>query len=134
MKRYVISSIIGGSGEEGDDYRVAVADHGVSYSAVMPDPDPVTGAPKKNWALVLVSAADLRALLKDARIDALPDFPLDGKVSGINGPAKTAMLNAMTRRGISTGNVGNTDGFRDIVRHIGQQLIASFDESNFDVQ
>lgn len=131
MKRYYLSDIIG-DGTEENPFRPAVADLGVAWSGSIPT-DPDTGKPLKTWALVIVSAANHAALRADNRIAALPDFPLDGKVSAINTTTKNGMLNALTKRGIDTSFVGNADGYRDVIRGVGRAADPVFDENNFDV-
>lgn len=131
MKRYYISPIVG-TGDETDPYRPKVADHGVSWVGVIPS-DPVTGKPISTWALVVVEAINHAALLADSAIDALPEFPLDGKVSAINTGTKNTMVSRLQARGIDTAFIGNSDGYRDVIRGIGVQLDPTFNENNFDV-
>lgn len=130
MKRYYLSPIVG-TGDETDPYRPKVADYGVNWVGVIPSLP--TGQPAFSWALVLVEAVNHGKILADAAIDALPDFPLDGKVSAIQTATKNRMLEAMTARGINTSFVGSADGYRDVVRGIGRALEATFDENHFDV-
>ena len=136
-KRYYLSNIIG-DGTDSDPtpttgpFRVAIADLGVSFVAQIPT-DPVTGRPTKTWALALVNTDNHARLINTPGVDALPDFPLDGKVSAVNNITKTKMLASMTRRGIDKGFVDGTDGYRDVIRGIGKQVDQSFDENNFDV-
>lgn len=131
MKRYYISPIVG-TGAEDDPYRPKVADYGVSWVGVIPS-NPDTGRPVYPWCLVLVEAINHAALLADGAIDALPEFPLDGKVSAITRATKTRMSTALSKRGIDTSFIGSADGYRDVIRGIGRSLEASFDENGFDV-
>ena len=131
MKRYYLSPIIG-DGTEFDPFRPKVADHGVAWVGSIPS-DPNTGHPLFGWTLVLVDAVNHGKILADQTIDALPDFPLYGKVSAINTATKNAMLGKLQARGIDTAFVGNADGYRDVIRGIGQKLEATFSENNFDV-
>lgn len=131
MKRYYLSNIVG-TGDDMDPYRPKVADHGVSWVGVIPS-DPVTGKPVSTWALVLVEAINHAALLADGAIDALPVFPLDGKVSAIQTATKNAMVSDLQARGIDTAFIGNADGYRDVIRGIGRTLEPAFDENHFDV-
>lgn len=131
MKRYYLSPIIG-DGSESDSFRPKIADYGVSWVGVIPS-DPVTGRPLHEFALVLVEAVNHAAILADTTIDALPDFPLDGKVSAINTATKNRMISTLERRGIDTSFVSNADGYRDMIRGIGKGLDLNFDENHFDV-
>jgi hypothetical protein len=131
MKRYYISPIIG-DGTEENPFRPKVADHGVAWVGSIPS-DPDTGHPLFAWTLVLVNAINHGPLLADQTIDAMPDFPLDGKVNAINTATKNAMLSKMQARGINTEFIGNADGYRDVIRGVGQKLEPTFSENNFDV-
>ncbi|MBA3622931.1 MAG: hypothetical protein H0W48_00375 [Methylibium sp.] len=136
MKRYYLCDVIG-DGQDAEPtattgpFRPAVADKGVLWAGVIPTgPD---GRPLKPWCLVIVDAPNHAPVLADQRVDRLPDFPLDGKVSAVNAATKTAMLNAMTKRGIDTSFVTGADGYRDVIRGIGRSLDAAFDENALDV-
>ncbi|MBK5203859.1 MAG: hypothetical protein JJD98_00170 [Polaromonas sp.] len=131
MKQYYLCDIIGDGSEE-NAYRPAVSDHSVSWVGSIPS-DPVTGHPISTWALVLVATNNHAKLRNKPGIDALPDFPMDGKVSAINTATKNAMNLVLERRSIPTGLFGNADGYRDVIRGIGRQIDPAFDENNFDV-
>lgn len=131
-KRYYLADIIGTGEADVDDYRPAVADYPVNWVGSFPV-NLQTGTPLKSWTMVMVETANHAQLLSDPRIDPLPDWPLDGKVSGINTVTKNAMLTAMAQRGISTAAVAGTDGYREIIRMIGTEANATFDENAFDV-
>lgn len=129
-KRYYISPIIG-DGSIDNPYRPKVADHGVAWSGAIPTgPD---GKPVKPWALVIVAAKNHAPLVADRDLDALPDFPLDGKVSAIQTATKNAMKNKLAARGIATAFIDGTDGYREVIRGVGRMLEPTFDENNFDV-
>lgn len=135
-KRFYVTKIRG-DGTEDNPYRPAVADHGVNWSgSIVTDNDessPNYGKPLYADCLVVV-ATDKHAKLKaDPDIDALPDYPLDGKVSSINTATKNGMIAALKKRGFSTADVSSTDGFRDLVQSIGRQRDPAFDVDNFDV-
>lgn len=131
MKRYYLSPIIG-TGAEDDPFRPKIADYGVRWVGSIPS-DPTTGRPLFTFALALVAAANHASILADQAIDALPDFPLDGKVSAINTGTKNRMVAALQARGIYTAFIGNSDGYRDVIRGIGKALDPDFDENHFDV-
>lgn len=131
MKRYYVSPIIG-TGDIDDPYRPKVADHGVAWSGVIPTD--AAGKPTSAWCLVIVSAQNHSAILSDKDIAALPDFPLDGKVSSIHTATKNTMKANLGKRGIVTGFIDGTDGYREVVRGVGRLLQADFDENAFDVE
>lgn len=130
-KRYYICDIIG-TGDETDPFRPAVADHGVAWAGVI-DSDPETGQPIHETTLVVVETENHAALRKDNRIDALPDFALDGKMTAINTQARNGMLNALQKRGFVTSAINNADGYRDALQQIGRQRGKAFDIDQFDV-
>lgn len=131
MKRYYISKIIG-TGSMQDPYRPAVADEGVSWVGDIPsDPD---GRPLYDTCLVLVNSKVHSKLRTHPDIDALPDFPLDGKVSAIQQQTKTGMITALKKRGFDTAGLENKDGYRDVLQSIGKQRSPHFDLDNFDVE
>lgn len=129
-KRFYLCDIIG-DGDEFNPYRPAVADYGVAWVALIPS-DQSTGRPLFDWTLVRVAAPNHSTLVKVC--DPMPDFPMDGKVSGINQATKATMkANIRARMGGTAGWVDNTDGYRDVVRGVGQHLYPQFNENNFDV-
>lgn len=130
-KRYYISKIVG-DGTEGNAFRAKVEDYGVQYSAEIQS-DPVTGLPLKDWCLCVVAAKDHSQLRKDADIDPLPDFPMDGKVSSIHTNTKNDMVNKLKKRNINTAFLASTDGYREVIKEVGKQLNPNFDENALDV-
>ena len=129
-KRFYLCDIIG-DGDEFNPYRAAIADSKVAHVAVIPS-DPDTGAPLFSWALVRVAAKNHSALATVC--DPLPDFPMDGKVSGINTATKATMkARVRDRTGASAAWIDGTDGYREVIRTLGQILEPGFSENNFDV-
>lgn len=130
MKRYYISDIIGTGGFD-DSIRPAVADLNVNWvGAIESGPD---GLPIHPDCLVMVDTVNHAALKSDPRIDSLPDFPLDGKVSSINATTKSEMDAALTRRGFDMSGLNSSDGYRQVLDKIGKQRSAAFDIDTFDV-
>lgn len=130
-KRYYISNIVG-TGSEFDPFRPRIADYGVSWVGSVPT-DPVTGRPLNTDCVVIVATANHAVLRGDAAIDAMPDFPLDGKVAAITNTTKTAMLNMLSARGFDITGLGNTDGYREVIQKIGLQRSPGFNVDSFDV-
>jgi len=132
-KRYYLADIILVTNSEGEqEYTTALAKYPVISQAGFPV-NPENGEPLRNWTLAQVESVDHAPLLADPRLDALPDFPLDGKVSSINTAAKNAMLAAMQRRGIDTASVTGTDGYREVIQLIGVAANATFNVNSFGV-
>ena len=130
-KRFYLCDIIG-DGTEDNPFRVAVANLNVAWVATIPS-DPVTGRPLFDWAIVRVAAGNHSEIIKIC--DALPDFPMDGKVTGINLSTKAAMKSKVkARMGGNVAWIDNTDGYREVIRTIGKHLSPDFDENNFDVE
>lgn len=130
-KRYYISDIILVTGSDFDYYAPAVADLGVNWvGAIESGPD---GKPLYTDCIVMVNTPNHAVLRSDPRIDSLPDFPLDGKLNAINGPTKSNMDAALTRRGFDLTGINSSDGYRDVLQKIGQQRSAAFDIDKFDV-
>jgi hypothetical protein len=131
VKRYYLSEIVQ---DASGVIAPAAAESGLNYVVLYPPDDPATGLPPIGGrCLVLVSGANHAAALADARNDALPDFPLDAKVSALKTSTRVAARQALQRRGFDVSAIDNADGFRDVIRAVGRQLDAHFDENNFDV-
>lgn len=131
MKRYYVCDIIGDGSFE-NPYRAAVADGTVNAAVTMPNSDPNTGAPLGNWCLCMVATGNHARLNGRAGIDAMPDFPLDGKVSAIQTATRNAVSARLSARGIPD-VFSNSDGYREVIRKLGQQLQPDFSENNFDI-
>jgi len=132
-KRYYLCNIIG-DGSDDNPFRPAVADYdtaGVSWSGVF-QRDP-SGRPIHADCLVIVDTEDHSLLRRDAHLDPMPDFSLDGKMSAINKVVKTAMTNALKRRGFDVSGITNTDGYREALQQIGMQRSGAFDIDKLDV-
>ena len=123
-KRYYLCDVVAKQQEDGSTANVAViADYDVSFVAV-------TGS---GQALCLVNADNHTQLLNDNRIDALPIFPLDAKISAMHITSKNEMMSNLTKRNFSTGLISPDDGYRDVIKNIGKSLTLAFDENNFNI-
>lgn len=131
MKRYFLSPIVG-DGSIDNPYRAAVQDYPCNVSAVIPS-DPTTGKPLYDWALCIVAAPNQTPLLKDNSLGPLPDFPLDAKMSAMAQASSQAMDATLRRFGVNLAGVNTSDGYRQAIRSIGQQLQADFDENGLDI-
>jgi hypothetical protein len=134
-KRYYITRIIG-DGSEDNPYRGKVSLYNVGQATSIPSDDdpesPNYGKPLYEYGLSLVNTADHTALAADPEIDALPDFPLDGKFMGISEVVRSAMLSSLQARGYSVTGINDVDGYRDVIEWIGKQREACFNIDNFD--
>lgn len=131
-KRYYLCTIIGDGSEE-EPFRPAVASLDVSWVS-LDKPNPEGGPPLLPWALVLVATANHAACQAISGVDALPDFPLDARMSAMSAAARTDMLDALAARGISTAALSLSDGYRELINSIGNLLQPGFSVENFDVQ
>ena len=135
-KRYYLSPVIERESPLGfgTEYLPKIkVDHPTVSSVQVIPLDPETGRPRFPWCLVLVAARDHGPLQRDTALGHLPDFPLDGKVSAINVLARTRMNQALEKFGIDTAFIQGTDGYRDVIRTVGQLLTPAFHEDAFDV-
>ncbi len=145
-KRYYLSSIVG-TGTIDDAFRAKLGDlckqqtdaGNKSLCAQFIGTDPTTGHPLKPWALCIVGSLNHQPFIGVTGIDALPDYPLDGKVAAIQRNKLLALIAALNARGVDVtqfltnpdGSI-KADGFRDAIRGMGQQLNTAFSEDNFD--
>lgn len=130
MKRYYICDVIGDNLEEA--VRPIIANYKVNWVAEIKT-DPTTGLAAIPWAIVKVATNNHNILRNQPGIDPLPDFPLDGKVSAIQTATKNDMISRLVNRGIDTTFITNSDGYRDILRHLGRLLSTNFHEDAFDI-
>ncbi len=131
-KRYYLCDIVG-DGTDENPFRPAVANlPGVAWSGEIPTgPD---GRPLFGWCLVIVGTKNHAEVRKLTGVDACPDFPLDGKLAGINQITLQAFKNRMTARGLNyDGMVLSSDGYRELVDKIGKRLNPLFDVNRLDV-
>jgi hypothetical protein len=130
-KRYYISDIVYNDDLGWTTKALAEAGQGVRVVADIPSgPD---GRPLHTQALCLVAAKDHARFVAIEGVDALPDFPLDGKVSAINTVTLNATKSMLRRRGLSDAIVDGKDGYRDLIRAAGRAFKPDFDENKFDV-
>jgi hypothetical protein len=131
MKRYYISKVVG-TGVFGDTYRAKVADYGVPYAAVIPTDD--QGKPKFGYCFVLAGGRSHALLRADPDIKPLPDFPLDGKLSGIQTQVMDAAEASLRDTGFIVSNLSNSAGYRDWLKSIVAQQDPLVNIDNMDVQ
>ena len=137
MRRYYIADILG-DGTEENPYRTAVSgipDTNVAAEITThPLGHPQQGHPVFTSCLAFVAAKDHAEIRALPGVDPLPDFPLDGKVSAINAATKGLMKAALTRRGLDADSIVDAkDGYREVIRGIGQHFNPQFSEDRFHV-
>lgn len=132
-KRYYLCDVIGDGQSEETSYRPAVA--GIEGAQWVWDmPTDAQGQPVQTWGLTLVAARNHAPLRSVQGVDPMPDVSLDVRVSAIEAGAKAAMKAAMTRRGLNANAiVDGTDGYREVIRAVGQVANPAFDENALDI-
>lgn len=134
MKRWVISKIVLDDVSGESVYRMAIQRYpDFSYVFGEIPTDPETGIPTKEFGFALVASDDMHRFADDPDVYVLPDFPLDAKVGAMHAATKTKMRSYLAKYGIPTSIADNADGFRDVIRGIGQIINPNFIEDSFDV-
>lgn len=121
-KRYYLCDVVG-DGTPENPFRSCASDYTVA----------VASAIKDGVAFSAVTTENHGQLIADNRINALPDFPLDGKINAMQGAAKTQMQTDVAARGLDISAISSADGYRDVIRAIGLQLSPHFNENNFGI-
>lgn len=128
--RYYLCDVIG-AGTEDSPYRADLADapgiNGIS-AVIASGPD---GRPLYPYALCVVEADDHQQLRTRPGVDALPEVSLDTRANAISQAARSRMDAALSRRGIPSGGVDTAEGYRDLIRVLGQRLEPAFDPDRF---
>lgn len=126
-KRFYVSKVELIEGGDGLEARVAAAKYGaVVAQNINIGPD---GQPTSTWTLAIIDAENHTLADSDPDCILLPAFALDSKVSSMHFPTKTVMVNRLNEFGIDTSFVAGTDGFREIIRTLGRNGNAAFDEN-----
>ncbi len=122
VRRWYLVPVVG-DGSEGDPYRAETL--GLGGSAVIPSRE--HGSLKHDVALVLVSSRDHSALESDPRIHPIADLiDLDRLVCELDDEKRAWIEGVAEHRQVSADGLA-----RQVVRRLGQQLDAGFDENNF---
>lgn len=145
-KRYVLNPVIG-AGTENNPYRAAVS--GVSqtnHNSLIPT-HPIghaeEGQPKFNFAFSVVGTANLAGVSAISNAFVFPDYPLDGRLDGMEGATRTGMVQSTEAYDLDGADFHlNLDGFgdassyRDLVLGILQQMDPNYPShlNGFDVQ
>jgi hypothetical protein len=142
-KRYYTCKIIGDGQSPETAWRPAIQDivdagrggiRAFDFTAVMPPSDPQTGAPTRDWCLVIASGPDHRLAEGNPDVDPLVSASLDVvRLSALKTADKVLMTQRLQARGVDTARFANADAVRDMIDAIGQELQPGFDALKFDV-
>lgn len=128
--RYYICDVIG-DGTDDNPYRADLQDapgiDGIS-AVIASGPD---GRPAFPYALCVVEASNHLPLRARQGVDALPEVSLDNRMSAVSQAARARLDNAMARRGIPSTGFAVAEGYRDVIRLLGQRLESAFDPDRF---
>lgn len=127
-RRYYISKIEVFEGSDGREAGVVARKYGtvVAQSIAL---DPSTGNPVHPYALVILEAENHGLAIADPECFAMPQFALDVKLTAMDTATKNNMVARLNAFGIDTSSFSTADGFRNIVRSMGQINNAAFDEN-----
>lgn len=133
-KRWYISPVIG-DGTWENPYRPAIREALTENGAggvweIASNPD---GTPKFPFALCRVGAINHGPLAGVANVDQFPDITLDSTLSVLTANQRNALLNFLSKRGISTTGLTTSATFREVLDRVGKYLNASFNADAFDV-
>jgi hypothetical protein len=111
-------------------YRLAVTGAVPRYEAIIPT-DPITGVPLFGWGLALVDAADFTAADADAaNMIGLPRIGMDRPLSDVfTNTQLTNFRDRLLAHGVVPTGLTRNSTLRQVVRQIGAQLQADFDET-----
>ena len=136
-ERYAISPIIG-TGTIQDPYRAAVADvSGVNTAAVIPSDS--AGKPLYRFAFCIVAASVWTSVLAVTNLYLFPDYVLDGLMSAMDPATRTAMVQSVQAYDLTgqgkylDATNADSDSYRTLLTHIGQQFDPAFDLNHFGV-
>jgi len=130
-KRFYICKIIGDGSDE-NPYRPKVADYPVKWASILTSNE--DGTPKFGFAFAIVATTDHTGLLADAQIKGMPELSLDAQISTLSKTVRDKMLAYFDEEGIDRTGLNLQSTMRDVIRRVGQHLIANFTENNFDVK
>lgn len=142
MKRYVISPVIGGGLEEENAYRAKVSEVSLTECNASIPVGPPAGAPLYRFALCIISTANYSGVQAVSNLKVLPDYPLDGRLDGMEAETRAAMVqDAQAYDWDGNGlhlslAAANQDSasYRQFLQALGSQLDPGFQISTFDVR
>lgn len=128
-KRWYVSPVIG-DGSWLNPWRPAVSDaqkleSGSGIVSVISSTFP--------FALCKVGAINHGPLAAVADVDQFPDITLDSTLSVLTSQQRNALLNFLTKRGVSTTGLNTNSTFAEVIERIGQHLDPNFKVANFDI-
>lgn len=135
-KRYCVCPVIG-TGTILDPYRAAVSDVAAAVSLIPSKPD---GSPRYGFAFCLVSTDNLAAVLAVTNGYVLPDYPLDGRMDGMEAVARAGLVQSVEAYDLDGQGLNpdathaDADGYRDVLTRIARTWEPAFSINNFDVR
>lgn len=135
-KRYCISPVVG-AGTFANPYRPAVADVCPATALIPSKPD---GSPKYRFAFCLVATDNLSAVLAVSNLYALPDYPLDGRMDGMESDARLGLVQSagaydLDGLGLHPATAHtDSDGYRDVLTRLARTFEPAFSVNSFDVR
>lgn len=142
MLRYMLCPIIG-TGTGPDPFRVAVEDLGsVNSAALIPtnNSGPNIGKPKYRFALCQVATPSIPAISAVSNAFVFPDYPLDGRMDGMDADARNALVQSVHAYDIDGAGLhlvathADSESYRDVLNAIGQQMEPVFNVNQFTVR
>lgn len=130
MLRYMICPVIG-AGTDQNPYRAAVSDAAnVNSSALIPTntSGPNIGKPKYGFAFCFVATPQLSFITTISNGFVFPDYPLDGRMDGMDPSARTGMKQSVEAYNLDGAGLhfdaSNTDSesYRDLLTRLMQQI------------
>lgn len=140
--RYYLCKIIGDGGPppSGSPYRAAIEDvidpatgfAAFEFKRLIGTDE--SGQPLRPWCLVHARGARHSLVIGNPDIDPLPVFGLDSKILSMHTPTKNKMGADMQARGINTAFVALSDGYRDVLTHLGKLHDPAFELDDFLIE
>jgi len=143
-KRFTLSPVLG-SGTGSDSFRSAMDDvpqtNARSLIPGFPMGDPQAGHPKYHFAFSVIGTANLSGTLAVSNAFVFPDYPLDGRLDGMEAATRDAMvqnaeaydLNGAGLHLTLTALNDDANSYRQFLQGLGAQFEPTFNINTFDV-
>lgn len=137
MKLWLLCPIIG-SGTFQNPYRSSVSDvSDTNVNNVIPTDQ--QGQPLYNFAFCRVGTANLSGVLAVTNSYAFPDYPLDGRMDGMESDARTGMVQTVQAYDMDGNGLhldashNDSDSYRQVLQAIVSQIEPAVNINTFDV-
>ena len=103
-------------------------------------PSKPDGSPKYRFAFCLVATDNLSAVLAVSNLYALPDYPLDGRMDGMESDARLGLVQSagaydLDGLGLHPATAHtDSDGYRDVLTRMARTFEPAFSLDSFDVR